>query len=356
MSIDYSLKIITSLERQQIHQLLVEALEFEFGCWPARFEDGQYWEEHTFVWGKGLRVSASYSSEEIQASTERDYGFRPNVYVYMEPARSSAEDEYFYAGYLNLVRTVIVLLQQLPGDAIFFSEGGNCILLRLEGELVVSQEYWLSSWLNLRQKFELLQVKLPYRVLPLNELIYGLEIATDKTAVELMQLLATTLALEWQGETLTAPGLVLWATASDQLSLEVYLHKRGKFVCRPEFYPRSLLAPHLGFQPTVHVGFEIFTVEPENFELVNRKQGYAAGWRGMLQATMALLQHLPGDAVLHSQSDSWTGAGVVWQRQQQRLVVDPSYLEDQPALAEFCATELTLPYEVEDIPNLPRYS
>lgn len=97
---------------------------------------------------------------------------------------------------------------------------------------------------------------------------YELRIVTDWQPLEILKLLARELKLEWEETRLCGPGIVLGVT--------------------PETDSRqSIMMETFGFQPTVDVWFWL-----------DSQENYQRGKQILLEASMLVLRHLPGDAVL----------------------------------------------------------
>jgi len=363
MSIDYSLDIATDWEPQQIQRLIVETLGFNVETTPAHTdEDGYEWPESSYLWTEGVSFSVREEDEKGQDYIERIFGFRSQVYIYFTPfAVSDAEDGYD-AGRLNMLRVVLLVLQHLNGNAVWLYNSAVPILQRMEGELAISEEFWWAEWFDLKGKWETLQVHLPHQLLPLDRFRYSLVLATDTSAEQVLEVLANSpLRLERHPPLLKGEGLMVWSAPAQALNQSLYEQKMGNFGQRPQFYSPEVIAQHLGVSPTVHVGFEIFTLSPQTYEADNR-DGYVPGLHTVLQAAAFLLRQLSGDAVFLREDV------VVLRRLHTQIVIkpgsldiqpicwgadEPEYWQDEEALADFFENEFSLPYEVEALPQLP---
>lgn len=96
---------------------------------------------------------------------------------------------------------------------------------------------------------------------------------------------------------------------------------------------QSVTGEDYGFHPTLNVVFEIYSSEGED---------YLGGMRAMMRATMALLQHEPGDAVM-----LFNGERTVLQRINGKLMLNEAW-DNWVAHAQVLS-EITLPYELRHL-------
>lgn len=97
---------------------------------------------------------------------------------------------------------------------------------------------------------------------------YELLIGTNSQPLDILNLLSRELELEWEETRLFGPGIVLGAT--------------------PETHdPQSIMMENFGFQPTLDLWFWL-----------DSQENYQRGKQILLEATMLVLKHLSGDAVL----------------------------------------------------------
>lgn len=97
---------------------------------------------------------------------------------------------------------------------------------------------------------------------------YELLIVTDWQPLDILNLLSRELELEWEETRLFGPGIVLGAT-------------------HETYDPQSMMMENFGFQPTLDLWFWL-----------DSQENYQRGKEILLEATMLVLKHLSGDAVL----------------------------------------------------------
>ncbi|MCT7953857.1 SitI3 family protein [Laspinema palackyanum] len=103
---------------------------------------------------------------------------------------------------------------------------------------------------------------------------YELRIVTDWQPLDILNLLSRELELEWEETRLFGPGIVLGATPETE-------------------HRQSMMMETFGFQPTVDVWFWL-----------DSQENYQWGKQMLLDASMLVLNHLSGDAVLLFNSES----------------------------------------------------
>lgn len=103
---------------------------------------------------------------------------------------------------------------------------------------------------------------------------YELRIVTDWQPLDILKLLSRELELEWEETRLFGPGIVLGATPETE-------------------HRQSMMMETFGFQPTMDVWFWL-----------DSQENYQRGKQILLEASMLVLSHLPGDAVLLFNSES----------------------------------------------------
>lgn len=153
---------------------------------------------------------------------------------------------------------------------------------------------------------------------------YNLEIASGSTPERVMQVIADKLGCaandprlqqRSRGINLNLQGLIIAVTAIREQSL-------GQVVIEEDY----------GFRPTIYIGFQLFTETDVDAD-------YEAGMRAMMRATMAVLQHESGDAVL-----LFNGERTVLQRMSGKLQLNENW-DNWTAHARLLP-EVTLPYEL----------
>jgi hypothetical protein len=98
---------------------------------------------------------------------------------------------------------------------------------------------------------------------------YVLNLEANIKPVEALQFISKYLGLEWhKRNSLAGLGVIVYATKKNQLGQEV-------------------IAEEFGFQPSIAVDFRI-----------NPKDAYKEGKDTLIRATLELLDHLPGNAIL----------------------------------------------------------
>ncbi|MFB2737116.1 SitI3 family protein [Umezakia ovalisporum] len=142
-------------------------------------------------------------------------------------------------------------------------------------------------------------------------LSYGLELETDLSPKQVLQILAQKLDLKWQQETLHGSGVMINShieDADDQL----------------------LFAEKFAYQPSVLVGFR-----------VNPNQDFEQGMRTMIRSCMDLLTQIKGNAVLLFNYET-----LVFQRINHELIFNQEMCEPW-IQAEM--TNLNLPYKLQSL-------
>ncbi len=139
---------------------------------------------------------------------------------------------------------------------------------------------------------------------------FTLRMATDLEPIKLLDALSSTSGFEWEMDTLSAPGLLVYAIKENALG-------------------QSIIEEAFGFHPDVVIDFRI-----------NPTSEYSLGKYTLLQATMELLHQFSGDAVLLS-----NGEDLVLQRIGGKLVVN----KDWSNWSTSQLSEVTLPYEARSL-------
>lgn len=145
---------------------------------------------------------------------------------------------------------------------------------------------------------------------------YFLSIATRLEPRQALQIINDELHLKWvEGTHLLGPGVVLSAIYESALS-------------------KSIIEEDFAFRPTVSIGFRLLPNSDE----------YEEGKHVLLRATMILLNHEEGDAVL-----LFNGDKVLLQRLKGQLIANKDWFRysDDPQLSE-----LKPPYELRSL-SLP---
>lgn len=103
---------------------------------------------------------------------------------------------------------------------------------------------------------------------------YELRIVTDWQPLDVLKLLSQELELEWEESRLFGPGIVLGATLETE-------------------HRQSIMMETFGFKPTLDLWFWL-----------DSQENYQRGKQILLEASMLVLRHLSGDAVLLFNSES----------------------------------------------------
>ncbi len=144
MSLHYDLRIATDLAPKQTLELLANGLKLR-------------WEEECRLVDKGIVLGAMQERQSGQAIIQQAFGFKPtiNVWFWLDPNQDYAQGKH------SLLIAVIFLLRHLPGDAVLLFNGEIVRLQRINGQLIVNQDFslWSAS--------ELAEVELPFDCQPL---------------------------------------------------------------------------------------------------------------------------------------------------------------------------------------------
>lgn len=142
MASEYSLVISTDLAPIRALHIVSKGL-------------GLKWEDsNTYLVGLGVLVGATSQGGLGQSVIEEAFGFRPDISVLF---RINPKEDH-EKGRHTLLRATMELLRQIPGDAVLLFNGENIILQRIEGQLVLNEEWgnWTAS--------QLTEVTLPYEL------------------------------------------------------------------------------------------------------------------------------------------------------------------------------------------------
>ncbi|MGK7905374.1 MAG: SitI3 family protein [Hormoscilla sp.] len=153
MSLDYDLRIVTDWEPILILEFLSKKLQLG-------------WEEGVRLFGPGIVLGVSRENERRQAFIQSMFGFAPTVDVWFWLDKN----EDYYLGKQTLLQAVMLLLSEMPGDAVLLINYETIVLQRIGGTLIFNQE--LGTWSN----EELASVKLPYYQQPLRSPIISEEL------------------------------------------------------------------------------------------------------------------------------------------------------------------------------------
>ena len=153
MSLDYDLRIVTDWQPMRILDFLSKKLQLG-------------WEEGVRLFGPGIVVGVVKENERRQAFIQSLFGFAPTLDVWFW-LDSTAEDD---RGKQTLLQAVMLLLSEMPGDAVLLINYETIVLQRIRGTLIFNQE--LGSWSD----EELASVKLPYYQQPLRSPIISEEL------------------------------------------------------------------------------------------------------------------------------------------------------------------------------------
>jgi len=153
MSLDYDLRIVTDWEPMQTLELLLKKLQLEWG-------------KDSRLLGPGIVVGVLQEDERDKSFMQSLFGFTPTVDVWFW-LDSTAEDD---RGKQTLLQAVMLLLSEMPGDAVLLINYETIVLQRIRGTLIFNQE--LGSWSD----EELASVKLPYYQQPLRSPIISGEL------------------------------------------------------------------------------------------------------------------------------------------------------------------------------------
>jgi hypothetical protein len=130
MSLDYELRIDSTWDSVEVLGFLKESLNF------------QHEESENSLWSPGIWLRSSRETEKNQTMMQSWFGFKPTLRVGF--VLNSLND--YEIGKTTLLKTVVRLLQEIPGDAVLLFNYESLVLQRIAGELIFNQT--LQTWPN----------------------------------------------------------------------------------------------------------------------------------------------------------------------------------------------------------------
>ena len=128
MSLDYELRIDSTWDSVELLSFLKESLNF------------QQEESEKNLWIPGIWLRSSRETEKNQTMMHSWFGFKPTLIVAF--VLNSIHD--YEIGKATLLKTVVRLLQEIPGDAVLLFNYESLVLQRIAGELIFNQT--LQTW------------------------------------------------------------------------------------------------------------------------------------------------------------------------------------------------------------------
>ncbi|WP_163863955.1 SitI3 family protein [Myxococcus eversor] len=122
MSLDYNFRIATELEPERVLAVVFHSLEL-------RLDTGASGEE---VEGRGFLLTASAVAPKSREMVEEALGFSPSVDL-----QFWLDDSERRVAMAAMLRGVLAVLHQVPGDATLLCGGDTVLLLRREGQLIL---------------------------------------------------------------------------------------------------------------------------------------------------------------------------------------------------------------------------
>ncbi len=145
MSLDYELRIDSTWDYVELLRFVKESLSFQ----PE--------ESEKFLCSPGIWLRISRETEKNQTMMKSWFGFKPTLRVGF--VLDSLDD--YEIGKTTLLKTVIRLLQEIPGDAVLLFNYESLVLQRIAGELIFNQT--LQTW----SKSEISEVTSDFHMAPL---------------------------------------------------------------------------------------------------------------------------------------------------------------------------------------------
>ena len=127
MSLDYELRIESHWEPEQVFHWLKDYLNF-------------YPDSENTLYNPGILLGVHRETEKNQTMMKSWFGFKPTLIVWF--VLDSLDD--YEIGKTTLLKTVIRLLQEIPGDAVLLFNYESLVLQRIAGELIFNQT--LQTW------------------------------------------------------------------------------------------------------------------------------------------------------------------------------------------------------------------
>lgn len=130
MSLDYELRIETHWEPEQVLEWLKEYVNFQ----P---------DSDNTLYNPGILLGVHRETEKNQTMMQSWFGFKPTLIVWF--VLNSCND--YEIGKTTLLKTVVRLLQEIPGDAVLLFNYEYLVLQRIAGELIFNQtgQTWPNS-------------------------------------------------------------------------------------------------------------------------------------------------------------------------------------------------------------------
>jgi hypothetical protein len=129
MSLDYELRIETHWEPEQVLEWLKDYVHFQ----P---------DSDNTLYNPGILLGVHRETEKNQMMMQSWFGFKPTIIVWF--VLDSLND--YEIGKTTLLKTVVRLLQEIPGDAVLLFNYESLVLQRIAGELIFNQT--LQTWPN----------------------------------------------------------------------------------------------------------------------------------------------------------------------------------------------------------------
>lgn len=143
MSLDYNFRIATALKPESVLAVVLQTLEL-------RPDIGASGEE---VEGRGFLLAASAVAPMSREMVEEALGFSPSVDL-----QFWLDDGQRHIAMTTMLRGVLAVLRQVPGDATLLFGGEAVLLLRREGQLILDSG--AGAWTPERLAF----VEAPYEM------------------------------------------------------------------------------------------------------------------------------------------------------------------------------------------------